>query len=95
MLKLACEHLNLLLEKKLELFGDFHLKTNSTYKMLCSVFLKKNDMQNGAKYLQKSIECEELNYGKNDKRTLASKQTLENLKKYSFLKSIFRRNNFV
>ena len=80
--KNACDQLHLVLKEKLEFYGDFNMKTNSTFKLLCSVYLKKNDMQKAAEYLQKSIYCEELNYGKNDKRTLLSRETLENLKKY-------------
>ena len=38
-------------------------------------------MPNAAKFLLKSLQFEELNYGTKDKRTLATKATLEELKK--------------
>jgi hypothetical protein len=39
-------------------------------------------MPSAAKFLQKSLELEEINYGSKDKRTLSTKETLDNLKKY-------------
>lgn len=46
---------NNLVIDKIKFYGDFSLKLNSTYKLLCSVYLKKNDMQKAAKFLQNVI----------------------------------------
>jgi hypothetical protein len=42
---------------KIKFYGDFNIKLNSTYKLLCSVYLKKNDMQSAAKFLQNVKLC--------------------------------------
>ena len=77
----ASRYLVNILKEKLELYGDFNPKLNATYKMLCSVYLKKSDMPTAAKYLQCSLELEEINFGRTDNRTLSTKETLDNLKK--------------
>lgn len=77
----ACQILTDLLKEKIDFYGDFSLKVNTTYKFLCSIHLKRNDMSQAVKYLQKSYDLEELNYGKADKRTQVTKETLDKLKK--------------
>lgn len=49
----ATSLLTTLIKEKLQYYGDFHPRLNSSYKLLCSVYLKRNDMISAAKYLQK------------------------------------------
>ena len=73
--------MNILVKDRIGLSGPYSIKLSTNYKILCSIYLKKNDMPNAAQYLLKSLQFEELNYGPKDKRTLATKETLEELKK--------------
>ena len=52
-LKDAIINLNELVKEKCEFYGDFSLKLDPTYKLLCSTYLVKNDMPTAAKHLQK------------------------------------------
>ena len=54
-LKDGCNLLNSLIKKQINYYGDFSLKVSNSYKILCSVYLKKNDMPNAAQCLQKVI----------------------------------------
>jgi hypothetical protein len=73
--------MNSLIKDRISFSGPYSVKLSTNYKVLCSLYLKKNDMPNAAKFLLKSLQFEELNYGTKDKRTLATKATLEELKK--------------
>ena len=73
--------MNEFVKNLIEFYGQYNSKLSMAHKLLCSVYLKKNDMPSAAKFLKKSLEFEELNYGAKDKRTLATKETLEELKK--------------
>jgi hypothetical protein len=42
-------------KEKIDHYTEFSLKLNSSYKLLCSIYLKRNDMENAVKYLQKVI----------------------------------------
>jgi phosphotransacetylase len=72
-----------LIKEKNEFYGDFNIKLNSDQKLLCSILLKKNDMPNATRHLQKSYQIEKLNYGVNNKKTLKTLETLQNFKKYN------------
>ncbi|CAF0810696.1 unnamed protein product [Brachionus calyciflorus] len=68
-----------LLKNKIDFYGDFSSKLISTYKLICSIYLKRNDLSNAIKNLQKSLEIEELNYGKLSKNYLKTLETIDNL----------------
>lgn len=44
-----------MVKKQIDFYGDFSLKVSGSYKVLCSIYLKRNDMPNAAKFLQKVI----------------------------------------
>ena len=64
-----------LLKDKTEFYGDYNIKLNSTHKLICSIYLKRNDLNNAVKHLQKSLEIEELNYGKKIKKYQKTNET--------------------
>lgn len=68
-----------LLKNKSDFYGDFSGKLVPSYKLLCSILLKKNDLANAVKHLQKSLEIEEMNYGKTSKQFIQTSETLANL----------------
>lgn len=75
----AYQLLESLLKDKTEFYGDYSIKLNSTHKLICSIYLKRNDLASAVKYLQKSLEIEELNYGKTSKKYQKTNETYENL----------------
>lgn len=54
---------------------------------MSSIHLKKNDLANAIKHLQKCIEIQELNYGKTSPQYLQTSETLENLQTKINIKS--------
>ena len=58
----ALKLLNETVKEKIDHYTEFSLKLNSSYKLLCSIYLKRNDMENAVKYLQKVINLEYNSY---------------------------------
>lgn len=54
--------LNELIKEKSDFYGDFSPKLDSTYKMLCSIYLIRNDMPTAAMYAEKVSEIFTLYY---------------------------------
>lgn len=68
-----------LLENKSDFYGDFSVKLVPSHKLLGSILLKKNDLAKAVRHIQKSLEIEEMNYGKTSKQFVQTNDTLENL----------------
>ncbi|XP_077618496.1 tetratricopeptide repeat protein 23 isoform X2 [Crocuta crocuta] len=69
------------LEAKVEVFGDLSPEVAETYRLLGGADLAQGNQSGAHKKLKKCLQIQTLLYGAQDKRTLATQQTLDALSK--------------